>query len=207
MSSGKKGKARRGFAAGAFFMRREPFRPTAHLTGEKQMLRSDCLERKPPLDKTTFTRLVLNAERPLYRVARTILRCDADCEDAVQSAILAAYEKLDTLREEAYFQTWLTRILINECYRLCRAARPAVPLEEILEQAACELPPDGGLWEAVQKLPDELRLPVELYYVEGYDVREVAQILRLPQGTIKSRLARGREQMRRDDYFKEVQGL
>lgn len=177
-------------------MRREPFRPPAHLTGEKQMLRSDCLERKPPLDKTTFTRLVLNAERPLYRVARTILRCDADCEDAVQSAILAAYEKLDTLREEAYFQTWLTRILINECYRLCRAARPAVPLEEILEQAACELPPEGGLWEAVQKLPDELRLPVELYYVEGYTVPEIRKLLGIPEGTVKSRLFRARRALR-----------
>ena len=148
------------------------------------------------MDKTTFTRLVLNAERPLYRVARTILRCDADCEDAVQSAILAAYEKLDTLREEAYFQTWLTRILINECYRLCRAARPAVPLEEILEQAACELPPDGGLWEAVQKLPDELRLPVELYYVEGYTVPEIRKLLGIPEGTVKSRLFRARRALR-----------
>ena len=97
------------------------------------------------MDKQTFTDLVLDAEHTLYRVSKTILREDHDCEDAVQEAILKAYQKLDTLREERYFRTWLIRILINECYRIRRTARPVVSFEAYLESAPA-ITPDGSLW-------------------------------------------------------------
>lgn len=149
------------------------------------------------MDKTTFTRLVLDAEQTLYRVAKTILRSDADCEDAVQEAILHAYEKLDTLRQEALFQTWLTRILINECYRLCRRARPQLPFDDCAAEISENPSEDAFLWECIQRLPDDLRLPVELYYAEGYTVPEIRKILNIPEGTVKSRLFRARKTLQK----------
>ena len=65
--------------------------------------------------KEQFTREVLAAEKNMYYIAKSILGNDEDCADAMQNAILNAYSNLASLREEKYFRTWLTRILINEC--------------------------------------------------------------------------------------------
>lgn len=149
------------------------------------------------MDKQTFTARVMEAENSLYRVARTILSCDSDCEDAVQEAIMKAWEKRNTLREERYFKTWLTRILINESYRLARRRPDCLPLEscEHLETPQGE-PVDTSLREAVLALPEKLRLPVVLCYVEGYSVQEAGRLLRIPAGTVKSRLSRARSVLR-----------
>lgn len=72
------------------------------------------------MDKQQFTKQVLEAEASLYHVAHTLLVNEEDCADAIQNAILAAYDKLGDLKKDAYFKTWLTRILINECYRILR---------------------------------------------------------------------------------------
>ena len=72
------------------------------------------------MNKEEFTQRVLEAESSLYRVAKSILINESDCEDAVQEAILTSYEKLGTLREDKYFKTWLTRILINSCFRAAK---------------------------------------------------------------------------------------
>ena len=82
------------------------------------------------MKKEQFTKEVLNAEKSLYHTARSILANDEDCADAMQNAILHAYEKLHTLRSEAYFKTWLTRILINECCQIIRSKKPTVSYED-----------------------------------------------------------------------------
>ena len=72
-------------------------------------------------------------ERKLYRIAHAILWSDADCADAIQEAVFRGWMKRGTLREERYFETWLIRILINECRNLLRRqqAAPAALCEEI----------------------------------------------------------------------------
>lgn len=144
------------------------------------------------MQRAEFAARVRGCERRLYRVARTLLSCDADCEDAVQEALLRAWSRLDGLREERYFETWLIRILINECRRLARR-RPDV----------AELPENLPAWEssnavmdALRALPPKHRIAVELHYVEGYSVREIAELLRLPEGTVKWRLHQGRALLR-----------
>ncbi len=147
------------------------------------------------MDRQEFTERVVEAEDMLYRVAYGILRCDADCQDAVQEAILRAWERLPSLRETRYFRTWLTRILIRECCRLRRSSGRIVPLAEAPEPSA----PDGGsLWRAVLALPEALRLPVLLHCIEGYSVAETGKLLKLPAGTVKSRLSRARALLREE---------
>ena len=144
---------------------------------------------------TEFSNQVLLMEPMLYRVAYGLLLNRTDCADAVQEALLRAWEKRNTLRDESLFRTWLTRILINECYSMLRRRKRAVPLDEVPEPVA---PPDADreLHDAIARLDKKLRLPVVLHYMEGYSVSEAAAILHLPAGTVKTRLFKARKILR-----------
>lgn len=153
-----------------------------------------------------FAARIVEMQGMLYRISRTILPQLADCEDAVQSAILKAWRYHTRLQDKNKMQPWVTKILVNECYALLRKRKREIPTETLPERAA---PPDADpdLYRFFEGLPEKLRLVMALYYIEGYSTREISQILRLPAGTVKSRLARGREAMRQDEAFKEVKGL
>lgn len=155
------------------------------------------------MTKEAFTQSVVQLQGTLYRVSATILRQMCDREDAVQSCIEIAWRKREQLRDETKFSAWLTQILIHECYGLLRRRRRELPVEQLPDLPA---PPSANpnLYRFFTALPDKLRLPMVLHYVEGYSVREIAEMLRLPQGTIKTRLMRGRDRMREERSFEEV---
>ena len=152
------------------------------------------------MDKAEFTAAVLEAEPALYRVAKAMLRSEQDCADAAQQAILRAWEQLDTLRRPKYFKTWLTRILINECRAILRLRQRLAPYKQ--EQAECIPAPaaddHSDLYEALLSLDEKYRLPVVLFYLEGFKTREIAGLLGVPEGTVKSRLRTARELLRKD---------
>lgn len=79
------------------------------------------------MDKETFTALVQRQQRQLYRIAISYTASNADAEDAVQEALLRAWNRRQTLRDTAYFSTWLNRILINECKTLLRKRKRQSP--------------------------------------------------------------------------------
>lgn len=145
------------------------------------------------MNKTDFIARVRACERRLYRIARTMLRSDADCEDAVQETLLRAWAKLATLREEQFFETWLIRILINQCKSFYRK-HPRVE-SEIPENLAAPAA-DGELIDALMNLPEKYRIPVELHYIEGYSIAEIARMLLIPEGTVKWRMNRSRTMLK-----------
>lgn len=147
------------------------------------------------MNSRQFSERVLDMEPTLYRVAYGLLLNRTDCADAVQEALLRGWEKRNTLRNEAFFGTWLIRILINECYSLLRRRRNILPIDEVPEPAA---PPDADreLHDAIARLDRKLRLPLVLHYMEGYSVSETAELLRLPSGTVKTRLVKARKILR-----------
>ena len=154
------------------------------------------MERIKHMDKQTFQSNVLSVEDMLYRISKSICFYESDCEDAVQQAILNAYTKLDTLREERYFRTWITRILINECYRLNKQkSREVTFAEYALTNEAIE-DNYSFIFTEIMKLPPKIRIVVQLYYVEDYSVSEIASILHIPSGTVKSRLSSGRAMLK-----------
>lgn len=148
------------------------------------------------MDKETFSQQIIAATDRMYRIAWTLLRSDEDCRDAMQEAALRAWEKRHTLRQEQYFTTWLTRILINECRNIQRKRRPAVDLAEVPEPAAP--PADPTLSLALRALPEQLRLPLVLHVVEGMTYAEVASALRLPIPTVTGRIRRAKLQLRKE---------
>ena len=150
------------------------------------------------MDKQEFTQRVLAVEGRLYRISRGMLRNAQDQMDAVQEAVLKAWQNLNRLRREEYFETWLTRILINECHNILSARRRIVPLERVPESAAPAADANRALYEALMALDEALRLPLLLNCVEGYRMREIARILHIPEGTVKSRVARARRKLREE---------
>ena len=149
------------------------------------------------MNRSEFSEQVTAAETTLYRISKSILKNDSDCADAVQEAIITAYSKLRSLRDDRYFKTWLCRILINECYQICRANKRVVPFEDYMEtRRQPEQPGDSGLFDAIMELKPELRLVIVLHYIEGFQTKEIAEMLKIPEGTVKSRLSRARSELR-----------
>ena len=132
----------------------------------------------------------------MYRVAYTILQNDADCQDAVQDALLKAWSKRNSLRDERLFRTWLTRILINTCHDLARKRRRLISLDVLPEQA--ENFPDLSLAVALEKLPEKLRVPLMLFYSENMTYTEIGKALRIPVTSVQSRIRRGKAQLRKE---------
>ena len=149
------------------------------------------------MDKERFIAEIEACSDMMYRVAWSILRNDADCEDALQEAALKAWEKRSRLREERYFRTWITRILINACYDTQRKRRRTVPLDEIPEQTAASAP-DTALSMALEAIPEKLRLPLVLCYSEGMTYEEAASALRIPITTLRGRIHRGKNELRKE---------
>lgn len=147
------------------------------------------------MNRAEFSNRVLAAEGRLYRVACGLLREEQDRGDAVQEAVAKAWQNLDRLRDEAMFETWLTRILINECYNLLRTRQRVVPVAAVPESPAPGANP--ALRDAVMALGEDLRIAVVLHYMEGYRTREIASMLKLPEGTVKTRLKRARAELKR----------
>ena len=145
--------------------------------------------------------LILNSERQLYSTAKTILINDQDCADAIQETIVKAFSKIGTLRNDKYAKTWLIRILINECYTLLRKSSKLVSLEGMSEMTEIETDQRtdySDLYRAVNSLKEELRMPVILYYIEDFNIKEIAQILEITEGAVQKRLARARGKLKRN---------
>ena len=153
------------------------------------------------MTKEELGTLILNSERQLYSTAKTILINDQDCADAIQETIVKAFSKIGTLRNDKYAKTWLIRILINECYTLLRKSSKLVSLEGMSEMTEIETDQRtdySDLYRAVNSLKEELRMPVILYYIEDFNIKEIAQILEITEGAVQKRLARARGKLKRN---------
>lgn len=149
------------------------------------------------MNKEAFGKLVIDAQDSLYRVAKSILYSDEDCKDAISEAIIKGFEKLDGLRKDKYAKTWLTRILINECYDILRRRKTIEDIEaHTYELGYEETESYSELYEAIMKLERDYRTAIVLYYIEGYKVKEIASMLDSTESAIKKRLARAREKLR-----------
>lgn len=172
---------------------------------------SGLVERAKQGDVAAFELLLADHLPRVRRFARSMCASEADADDLAQDALLKAYASIADYRVEAAFSTWLFRIVRNTCIdharrAFARRAQDRQPLEAAEAQASSpELAPDERmageqlralLHEALHALPLEFRSAVVLFEVEGLSQDEVAAIEGVPVGTVKSRLSRGRKQLR-----------
>ncbi len=149
------------------------------------------------MTKEVFAELVLKNEDILFKVAMSMLKNEDDAQDAMQSAILRAYERLNTLKHETYFRTWIIRILINICNKQLRQRSKTTEWNE-RDVISVSSETEVEVRAAVEALPLKIRQVIILYYSEQFTTKEISSILRIPKGTVLSRLHKGRKLLRLD---------
>ena len=139
------------------------------------------------MDRDEFAARTETVKQRLYRTAYLYLGSEADALEAVDEAVYQALRGLRKLREPALFETWLTRILLNECSRERRRRKRLAGEDALPETAGPDAYDALPLKDAVRRLPEELRLVVILRFFAGYTQAETAAALRVPQGTVATR--------------------
>ena len=147
-------------------------------------------------DADAFTRLMQSQLQNMYKTASAILRNDEDAADAISDTILTCWEKKGQLKKPEFFRTWMTRILINKCKDMIRTQSSLSLVEELPEQSVYDTTYENVEWKAaLDGLDEKHRLVMALYYVKGFDTVEIGKMLDMPESTVRSRLARGREKL------------
>lgn len=170
--------------------------PQKELELLQQQIDVEEVKRAQKGDREAFIRLFRKLEKELYSLAKSIVKTDEDCADAFQETTLKVYKSLSTLRKPNYFKTWVFRILINECNQLLRMRKRTVVMADVPEEAPMSNPynnrNDVDLQEAVENLDENLRIVISLFYFQDLSIKQIADVLDISQGAVKTRLHRAR---------------
>lgn len=148
------------------------------------------------MDRDEFASRVESLRGRLYRTAYLYLGSQADALEAVDEAVYQALRALKRLRQQEYFETWLTRILLNECHKELRRRKRLSYEDALADAAGADMYDTLPLKEAIRRLPENLRTVIILRYFAGYTQAETAETLRLPQGTVATRQRRALQLLR-----------
>ncbi len=142
----------------------------------------------------------------LYRLALANVQDREDAEDIVHDVFIKYIEKKPHFNDEEHERAWLVRVTVNLCRDHLRKKqyRNYVPIDQV-HDIQCEEPKQTEVFMYLSKLPEKYRMVVVLHYLEGYSVKDIANILRISVSAVKMRLSRGRELLknnieREDDH-------
>ncbi|MCH5268801.1 MAG: sigma-70 family RNA polymerase sigma factor [Lachnospiraceae bacterium] len=142
-----------------------------------------------------FEEVIKAEEKFLFRLSYNIVHNIQDAEDAVSESVLKAWEKRSKVREPDKLKQWLVQIVINTSKTMLKKRSRMVPCEEV---AQTEYKEEGGnIWYWVEELKEKERIVVILYYYREFSVKEIARILHIPEGTVKSRLSKARGNLKK----------
>lgn len=148
-----------------------------------------------------FEARLLECATVAFRVAFSVLRHREDAEDVAQDAFAHAHRTFRQLRDREKFKAWIVRMVWRLALDRRRSERRRQTREQYVASPLVTEPAQADeraaqLWQAIDALPDKLRIVVVLAGIEGHDMREVSSVLGIPQGTVKSRLHEARQRMR-----------
>ena len=160
-------------------------------------------------DSLAIERLVQSHQQDVYRLALSILDDSDDADDVTQEVFVSALRALESFRGNASLKTWLFSITINVCRSRLQRQKNRGRLQQILqslfhlrgeqahhpEDKAMQNESDAALWRAIHALDDKHRIPIILRYYHDLPVADIAEMLRVPIGTIHSRLNHARERL------------
>lgn len=155
-------------------------------------------------DKEAFISIINEHLQMMYKVAKTRLSSEEDIGDAIQETILSAYKSICVLKNTSYFKTWLIKILINKCNDIISKNKKIIYVEDYYESIENEDSLDDKdsieenivFNETLDSLDESYKTVIVLYYVSGFNTREISEILKEKEGTIKSRLSRARQKLK-----------
>lgn len=140
----------------------------------------------------------------LFRICFVMLGNEADCEDAVQETFISYLQKAPVFEDSEHQKAWLITTAKNKCRDMLRfRSRHKQTDIEYLKELSSD-PSDSGILEALMSLPENIRLVLTLYYVEGYRVEDIARIIQRTPSAVKMRLQKGRkllEKKYREEYL------
>lgn len=155
------------------------------------------------MEKTVFHALAETYRSMVYRIALNFFRNIQDAEDAAQEVMLKLYLRAEPFESQKHARNWLIRVTLNHCRSVWRSPwRQRVSLEELTAAIPFSCPEDGTLFQAVMELPEKHRTVLYLFYYEDMTVREIAEILKLSETAVTSRLSRARKALK--DEWTEV---
>jgi len=154
-------------------------------------------------DEKAFAELVDEYKLSIYKTAKAILKDEDDVCDAVQDVALSIYKNIKNLKNEKYLKTWIIRITINKSYDIIakrkindeKISRIKIDTNEIQSGFDKEIIEKTDLEVALNLLEEDLKITTVLYYYDDLSVSEIASILNIPKGTVKSRIFRAREKL------------
>lgn len=148
------------------------------------------------LSNKEFINLINQHKQGMYRLALSMLYQQADAEDAVSEAVLKAYENRSSLRKPERFKSWIMQITANEARRIYNKNKRVDYVEHMEDLSVFHEDQHHELWDAVISLEKEHREVVILYYYEQLKLKEIAKVLHVAEGTVKSRLFRAKKQLK-----------
>lgn len=155
-------------------------------------------------DVSAFSILVNGIKKRLYVIAKARLKVDADVEDAMQEALIKVYDEISTLKDDSKFEAWATKILINECNKIIKKKRNNCSYEDInaeyyLSEKEEENAVNNSLdfFSIISSLDIEDRTIIAMYYTDEYTTKEIGNILNLNENTVKSKIKRAKETMKK----------
>lgn len=164
----------------------------------------ELVEKSKKGDNQAFSELIISIENELYKIARTRLRNEEDIKEAVQETIMKSYSSLKKLRDSKFFKTWIIRILINECNNIYKRTKKnnfeeydenTIKVESVNE---LNTKIDNlDFFILIDNLNYAERIVLTLFYLEEFSTREIAKILKEPEATIRTRLSRARNKLKK----------
>ncbi|MEO4054741.1 sigma-70 family RNA polymerase sigma factor [Solibacillus sp. CAU 1738] len=177
------------------------------------------MEKAQQGDEQAFYDLIEPLQNQLYRIAYVYVQNEDDAVDIFQQSVIRAYEALPKLKERKYFSTWITRIVIN-CSKTYISKQMHTQLTEpqdfdlyAANEHAANVEEGIDLWQALAQLEEKYKTALLLRFYQDYSVREIAYILDLPEGTVKTNIRRGLQRLRQllkgayiDEWVQSVEG-
>ncbi len=153
---------------------------------------------KKPLTKDSYLSFITSYKSIMYKIAYGYLSNEADSMEAVDEAVYIGYAKIKQLKDPDALKSWITRILINECYRILRNRKKEIPSQDLPEIHAQDSETSLTVKTAVENLPEDLKEIIVLRYFADYSVKDTALFLDLPQGTVATRSRKALELLKED---------
>ena len=158
------------------------------------------------LDTAQFNAYAAKYMDTVFRLAFSWLKSPADADDVTQNVLLSLYRTDYQFESDEHVRNWLMKVTVNECRKVWRRPfRSHENIDDYAETLAFEDPSYQDLFEAIMQLDRDKRTVIVLYYIEGYSIKEIAEILNVPAATIGTRLARARAKLAQ--YLKEEESI
>lgn len=151
-------------------------------------------------NKKCLQELLILHSNQLYRTAYLYVRNREDALDVVQEASYKAFMSISQLKNERYFLTWLTRILIHCSYDVLRKKKKEIPIDNMIEQDVDSVEQGAeslDLLEAMNQLNEKYKDVIILFYFQDFPISEVAKVMNIPENTVKTYLSRGKQQLKK----------